>query len=389
MAQTKTLKFKSTVVFEQNYNASNDSNIRFILNEGGSRSSKTWSLCQLIIIYLLNNPNKTASIVRKSFPSLRSSVMKDFFEVLRDTGIYNKASHNKTEHVYRFNNGSEVDFFSVDDEQKIRGRKRDLLWCNEANELDYEDFTQLNLRTSDKIIMDYNPSETNSWIYDLEVSSCKMIRSTYKDNPFISQNIINQIEAYKETDPELYEIFGLGNRITPRQNVFSGWEFVSSRPDRFTEFIYGLDFGYNHPTALVKIWYYESELYIEEEFYERYLTSNDIVDRLNTHGINKDIIILADTARPEISVDILTAGYNIVGADKAIKEGINAVKSYKVYVAADAKNIKKEFENYKWKKHQARILDEPIKLWDDAMDAIRYGTKYIKSDLSSQGYVIM
>src|SRR5882757_3115030 len=132
MTKTKQLNLESTIVFKKNYKAL-ESDARFIINEGGSRSSKTWSLCQLAIVYLLNNPGKSFSIVRKSFPSLRSSAMKDFFEVLKELGIYSKSNHNKTEHTYNFPNGSSVDFFSVDDEQKIRGRKRDILWANEAN----------------------------------------------------------------------------------------------------------------------------------------------------------------------------------------------------------------------------------------------------------------
>lgn len=385
MTQNKRqININGTVVFKKNYDVIN-SDLRFIINEGGSRSSKTWSLCQLFIIYLLNNPGKQASIVRKSFPSLRSSVMKDFFEVLKEYGLYSKENHNKTEHTYTFSNGSSVDFFSVDDEQKIRGRKRDLLWANESNELNYEDFTQLNLRTTDKIFLDYNPSETNSWIYELDPDSSIIIKSTYKDNPFISKEIINQIENYKLTDPELYEIFGMGNRITPRQNVYSNWNFIDSRPAKFKDFVYGMDFGWSHPAALIKIWFCENELYLEELIYETNHTPADIIKLMDKLQVNKSTIILADYSRPEAIAEIQMAGYYIQGADKSVKDGIMDVKNYIVNVSNDSKNIKKEYQNYKWKKAGDRILDEPIKLWDDAMDSIRYGVKYIKKTYTNAG----
>jgi phage terminase large subunit len=141
------MEIKATKVFEKNWEAMQNPNIRFCINQGGSRSSKTYSLCQLLIVWCLANPNKVVSIVRKTFPALRATVMRDFFEVLKDLDLYEKSNHNMSENIYRFANGSIVEFFSVDDEQKIRGRKRDIGWCNEANELWFEDFQQLNMRT--------------------------------------------------------------------------------------------------------------------------------------------------------------------------------------------------------------------------------------------------
>ena len=160
------LEIKHTNVFERNFDALNDPKIRMIINQGGSRSSKTFSLVQMVIIYCLTNSKRVVSIVRRSFLALRGSVMRDFFEVMNDLGIYSQKNHNKTENIYQFPNGSMVEFFSVDDEQKLRGRKRDVLWANEANELDFEQFTQLNMRTAEKIIFDFNPSDNYHWIYD-------------------------------------------------------------------------------------------------------------------------------------------------------------------------------------------------------------------------------
>jgi phage terminase large subunit len=369
-------EIEATEVFLKNYNALFESEERFIVNIGGSRSSKTFSLCQLIIVYALNFENKTISIVRKTFPALRATVMRDFFEVLKSMGLYDRASHNKTENIYTFPNGSIVEFFSVDDEQKIRGRKRDLCWSNEANELFYDDFTQLNLRTTGKLIFDFNPSDSNSWLYDLKDKI--VIKSTFKDNPFLDKAIVKQIEQLQYTDPELWSVYGLGERSTSRLNVYTHFQKDKVKPDRFKDFIYAIDFGYNHPTALLKIWYFENEIWVEELIYESYLTTDELITKFEELGINKKKTMVADYARPEIIEQIKRKGYNIIDADKSVKKGIDEVKSTVVYIDEKALNTWKEFENYKFKKIGDKISDEVVKLWDDSMDALRYGVRYLR-----------
>jgi phage terminase large subunit len=145
------LLLKTTKVFTKNFDALLNKDVRFVVNTGGSRSSKSWSLLQMIVVYCISNPRKTVSIVRKSFPSLKKTVMKDFFSILKENDIYDVKSHNKTDSTYIFPGTlSEVQFFSLDDSQKIRGSKRDLLFMNEANEIDYESFQQLNFRTTER-----------------------------------------------------------------------------------------------------------------------------------------------------------------------------------------------------------------------------------------------
>ena len=373
------MKVKATTVFERNFEALN-SDVRFIVNQGGSRSSKTYSLCQLIIVYCLQNPNVVVSIVRKTFPALRATVMRDFFEVLKDMEIYSKDKHNKSEHIFTFANGSMVEFFSVDDEQKIRGRKRHLCWANEANELWYDDFLQLNMRTTFKMIFDYNPSDSDSWIYELAEGEKVVIKSTYKDNPFLEEVIKKQIEDLKHTDEILYQIYALGEQATSRENVYSKWEVLTEKPQRFQQYCYGLDFGYQHPTALIKIWYFENEVYLEEVIYESYLTSADIVKRMGQLGIEMNKEIIADYARPEIIQELRTEGFYVLNADKSVDKGINAVRTTKVYVNHLAKNIIRENKNYKHKKINGEIRDKEVaKRHDDAMDAIRYGVLWVRS----------
>lgn len=371
------MEIKATNIFQRNYQALSNSGVRFIINQGGSRSSKTYSLCQLIIVYCLQNPNKVVSIVRKTFPALRATVMRDFFEIMKDLNIYEKTNHNMSENIYKFANGSIVEFFSVDDEQKIRGRKRDIGWCNEANELWFDDFQQLNMRTEQKLIFDYNPSDSVSWLYELPQDESVLIKSTYKDNPFLPESIKRQIEDLKRTDEAQYQIYALGEKAISRTNIYNTWEFLSEKPMRFKNYVMGLDFGYNHPTALMRVYWCDNDIYIEPVIYESYLTTSELIEKFKTLGINQTDDILADYSRPEIIAEMQNAGYNVNNANKVVKQGIDYVKSFKVY-AKDDKRIIREYENYKYKKVGDMITDEPIKMFDDAMDAVRYAVTFIK-----------
>jgi phage terminase large subunit len=376
------MDLKATVVFEKNWDALLDDK-RFIINQGSSRSSKTWSICQMLILYAYSNPEVTISIVRKSFPTLRSTVMRDFFSVLKELNLYNRKDHNKTENIFTFRNGSIIEFFSADDEQKLRGRKRDIAWLNEANELLYDDFFQINLRTNNKIIIDYNPSESDCWIYELDPSQSELIKSTFLDNPFLDSNIIKQIKDLEKTDPELWSVYGLGERTASRRNIYSNWEFGVDKPERIDRFVYAVDFGYNHPLALLKIWYNEDkEIYIEKLIYQSLLTAPELIDIMNELDIDKNVEIICDYARPEIIKEMKNNGYYAVEANKTVLEGIRIVKQFKIS-CGDDKDILKEFNNYQWKKINDKIIDEPVKAYDDIMDALRYGIMFIKKDIDN------
>jgi phage terminase large subunit len=332
-----------------------------------------------VIVYCLQNKGKVVSIIRKTFPALRATVLRDFTEILKDLGIYSLEAHNKSEQIYTFPNGSMVEFFSVDDEQKIRGRKRDIAWCNEANELYFDDFTQLNMRTEHKLIFDYNPSDNSSWLYELPADDTVLIRSTYKDNPFLPQSIRNQIEDLKRTDEALYQIYALGQKAVSKSNIYSNWTFMTHRPARFTSYVYGLDFGYNHPTALMRVYWHERDIFIEPVIYESYLTTTMLIEKMVQLNIEKEVTILADYARPEIIAEMVNSGYDVINANKVVKKGIDYVKTFGVY-CMENKEIKREYDNYKWKKIGDHITDEPVKLFDDAMDAVRYAVTYIKDE---------
>jgi phage terminase large subunit len=379
-----TLEIKHTTVFDKNFDALNNDGIRFIFNQGGTRSSKTISLCQIIIIYCLKNKDKIVSVVRKTFPTLRGSVMRDFFNLMKEYGLYKEKFHNKTENLYTFETGSVVEFFSADDEQKLRGRKRDLLWINEANDLLFDDFFQLNMRTTDKIFMDFNPSFYNHWIYDvMERNEAITIYSTYKDNPFLSENQVKEIEETKESDEDYYTIFALGQRAFSKENVYNKWDGVEEKPPYLDEVIYAIDFGYTHPTAVVEIWFNKRkrEVYIKEVLYESFLTAGDIISELEKKEVDKRKLMVADYARPEVIQDMKRAGFNMVNAIKDVKDGIMAVKSFNIKLDNKSVNIENENMSYKYKKVAGVLTEEPSKINDDLMDAIRYGLFYIKKNI--------
>lgn len=383
------LAIRHTNVFSRNYEALSSPSQRFVVNVGGTRSSKTYSLCQMFIVYALQNQNKIISIVRKTFPALRSSVMRDFFEIMKELNLYDERNHNKTENIYTFPNGSIIEFFSLDDAQKIRGRKRHILWANESNELTFEDFNQLNFRTEHKLFFDFNPSDTEHWLYDvIERPDGLKIHSTYKDNSFLPQALIKEIEELIKVDQDYYNIYALGLPSKSTHTVYNHQKFYQDRPE-CKETLIGLDFGYTHPTAMVRCDFNENEVYAKELIYESYLTTPELISKvkqqLDKEGLPINTVIVCDYARPEIIAELNSAGLNCVNAIKNVKEGIDAVKSKIFMVDETSLNIKKELANYKWKSQGEKLLDEVIKTYDDALDAIRYAILYHKKNYSTGG----
>jgi phage terminase large subunit len=376
---SKSLELQHTPVFTKNFDALNNDNIRFIVNQGGSRSSKTYSLCQMIIVYCLTTPNKMVSIVRKTFPILRGTVMRDFIEVMRELDLYDERKHHKTEQIYHFDNGSQVEFFAADNEQKLRGRKRDVLWVNESNELNFEEFTQLNMRTANKLIFDFNPSENFHWLYDLiSRPEAILIHSTYRDNPFLPESQVKEIENLIMYDESYYKIYALGEKGTGKTTIYTHYKHYETLPE-IKDTVYGLDFGFNHPTALIEMNWFDNICYVKEVIYKEGLTSTDLIRMMNELDVNKKKEIACDSARPEIIEDLRRAGFNAKPAIKDVKDGIDSVKSSGLFIHKESLNLIKEIASYKWKTNGDVILDEPVKVYDDAMDAMRYAIHWWKS----------
>lgn len=367
------LKIDATGVFEKNWDSVNREDKRFILNQGGSRSSKTTSIIQCLIVLALKE-KCTISIVRQSFPSLRGSVMRDFFDMLMGYNLYKEENHQKTQNFYKFENGSMIEFFSTDSDMKIRGRKRDYLYINEANEINFEIYNQLALRTSKKIFMDFNPSESESWVYKLiDDPKSILIRSTYKDNPFLGKEQIEYIENLINVDHNFYKIYCLGEPPIANSRVYTHFKQYIDPPNDVLETIYGADWGFTHPTGLIKVELTKSgKYYISELLYETKLTSNDIVEKFHMLIPDKKLPIYCDYARPEIIEELKRNGFNMKEANKSVQSGIDCIKKSEIYIHHESINLLKEYRLYSYKVNGENILEDVVKLNDDLMDSIRY-----------------
>lgn len=374
---------EATEIFERNY----DSNLKIVINRGGTRSSKTWSLNQLCALWLIsgNYGNEQYchegvwTTVRKYRTNLDGTVIRDFEDVLKAEGWYNSIDHNKTKKQYRYGKRL-VEFIGADDEQKLRGAKRNILYCNEANELEYkQEFFQLLMRTENKIFLDFNPDDEQIWINQeleikraAEVGDVEVIVSNYKNNAFLPKSLIKEIEYLQETDKEFWKIYGLGEYGNISGLVYENVKYVDRMPD-CKLVAYGLDFGYSiDPSACVAVYRKDDELYLKEIIYERELTNQDLAERLKPI-VNRDEVI-CDSAEPKSIEEIYRLGLNAKPATKgrdSILNGIDILKRFKINVV-NSSNLRREFRTYKWATDKnGNSLQKPIGQ-DHLLDALRY-----------------
>lgn len=362
---------------------------RITVEQGGTRSGKTYNIILFFVIKLLGESGKTFTVVRNSLPSLKGSVMRDFFDILLKMQLYSEAYHNKTESTYLLN-GNLVEFVSVDQPQKIRGRKRNYLFINEANELNYEAWLQLAFRTEEKIVLDFNPSDEYSWIYEQVITreDCDFFITTYKDNPFLPKELVEEIERLQDADENYWRVFGLGQRGLSQETIYTHWQPCYKLPGK-GEVYYGQDFGYNVQSALVKIEQYEGAIYCEEMLYENKLTTGDLIERYKQMGIRKSDEVFCDAAEPKTIEELTRAGYNAKPAVKDVTEGIRKIKSMPLFITDNSTNVIKEIKNYKWKiDKNGKVLDEPVKFMDHALDSLRYAV-FTKANQPSKTWAIV
>ena len=346
--------------------------------QGSSRSAKTWSVVQFLCIYCFNNAETTVSIIRAGMPSIKRTVYRDFKNVMLSLGWWNDKSMNKSEYVYTFPNGSWIEFFSTDNEQKVRGSKRKILFVNEANELSFIEWQQLQMRTTEFSIIDYNPSFSEEhWINQVnEEKNTYWFISTYKDNPFLEQKVIDEIESLKWKNPSLWRIYGLGQRAIVEGLIFenvvvSDYIPVEARRRKW----YGIDLGYtNDPTAIVMVCVYGNDMYIDEVCYQTKMLSDDIIKACK--DVRDAPEFICESADPRLIDEIYNAGVDIKAVQKfpgSIKAGIMKMQQYRIHITSRSTNIRKEFNNYTWRQDkEGKWLNEPIDCYNHAIDACRY-----------------
>lgn len=345
-------------------------------------SGKTYNILIWFLLKLYNQKNKVFTICRASLPSLKGSVLRDFVQILDSWGMYDESLHNKSENTYIFRNNL-IEFISIDQPQKIRGRKRDYLFANEGNELPYDAWFQLLVRMSSsdgsgdvKAVMDFNPSFAFHWIESklLTRPDVDFFKTTYKDNPFLDEATIKEIEGLKDLDENYWRVYGLGEKGNVENVIYSHYDIIDRMPV-LDDYCYGIDFGFNHPMAVTKIGFKDDEHYAKEILYESKLTTDDLLDVLSANNVSPYDELYCDAAEPDRIETLVRNGYNAIKADKSVKAGIDYIKNHKLHITKDSVNLIKELQNYKWKtiKDTDIVLDEPVKFMDDAVDSMRYG----------------
>jgi len=381
------MKIKATPVFEKLW----ENDKRIVSLVGGTRSSKTYSMLQFSLVRLLTQDNKTLSICRDTLPALKSSILRDLITIMEEMEIYDPTLHNKSEGIIKFGTNT-IEYFSLDQEMKVRGRKRDYLIVDECNEVGYDEIVQLLLRTEGEepasIIFAYNPSQFSGWIYDMEErDDVNVIKSTFRDNPYLSQEVINEILKLKETDENLWRIYGLGERGREETLIFPTINEYEDIPEGARFLCYGLDFGFTDSTSLAGIWRRDNELYFKEIIYTSNITISELIYLMEKEKVEKLQDIWADSALPSAIKEIRYAGYNIKPVKKeTIMYGIDLLKRHKLFICKGDSNALFEAQNYKYKKDKdGKILPIPHDKYNHFWDSVRYGVQsVIKRETNSK-----
>ena len=324
--------------------------------------------------------NCIITVTGQDIPNLKDGSYADFKSVISENGKlqYAIAKHNQSEREFTFKNGSKIQFKAYDNAQDAKNGKRDFLFVNEANGISYDIYSELQVRTKYQTFIDYNPN-AEFWVHEKILSkpdNVKYIESTWRDNPFIPENIKQKILAYKDTDPYRWQVYGLGKIGKLEGLVFPNWIEVDELPTNYDYVIWGLDFGFtNDPTAAAKIYYSGRNLYIETKIYETGLTNAAIAEKLRLCGFANDDIVYCDSAEPKSIAELMIAGVNalpsIKGAD-SIKSGINKLSEYKVHFLRSDNVLRKEVHNYVWAKDaNGKALNKPIDAYNHIPDAVR------------------
>ena len=371
-----------------------NSSARIQVHQGGTRSGKTYSILTGLVELCYKNPNAGAviTIVRKTFPALRGSVMRDFFEILEREGVYNPEAHNKSEATYQLF-GNLVEFISVDQPQKVRGRKRSVLYVNEANEIALEDWRQLLLRTTGRVIIDFNPSDEYHWIYDQVIprEDADFFQTTYLDNPFLPPEVVAEIERFRDVDENFWRVYGLGERGVSRATIFTHYTETEKPAGRLIG--YGLDFGYtNDPTAVIAL-YQDGDTYTAHEVLYRTGLSNRAIWEQLKEEVPGAALVVCDSAEPKSIDELHGYGLNAHPARKgpdSVRAGIQFLQSKPLKVTAGSVNLLKELRNYKWKEDKnGKQLNEPVDAFNHAIDALRYIAMHNQSNPNFGRYAVV
>ena len=367
-----------TEVFSRN----RGSKAKVVVNVGGARSSKSHSIAQVLIEKLLVEEGKMIGICRKTFPALRMTAMKLVIDLLKEYGIYREERHNKSFNTYEHGKNI-VQFFGLDEAEKVKSAEFNYIWMEEANEFSYEDYTVLKLRLSGKVkegernhlYMSLNPVDAHNWIATRVVKDedVEVIKSTFLDNPYLSSEYVKLLTDLINQDANAYRVYALGEWGLFEGKIYSNYRVILELPELTGgKWAYGLDFGLVNPTAVVKVYLLGDKFYIEERLYQAGLTNADIIEFF-THEARGDIY--GDPSAKMMLEEIRRAGYQAFEGHKGVKEGIDLCQRQTLFIPQASAHLIAEIQNYHWKKAPSgddTFLPEPTKFNDHLVDAMRY-----------------
>jgi len=357
---------------------------RIILLQGGTRSGKTYATIYFLIDYCLMYTGMEIDLVRDTFTALKATAWKDFKDVLLSLELYNDKFHNKTDHSYELN-GNVINYYGADTPDKIHGRSRDILWINEAHQFPQETIDQLFPRTRHKIIADYNPALGLEHWLDPYIEKYPPLVTTYKDNPFLTQSQIEDIESRK-SNQYWWTIYGSGERANRQGAIFTNWthgEFDNSLP-----YVYGQDYGFSvDPTTLVKVAVDDKKkiIYAHEMFYSTTGMGTNEIFEANKQCTKQNDLIIADSAEPRLIDDLRRKGLNIQPCEKgagSVSAGITKMQDYQIVITPTSHNLRKELSNYIWNDKKAGI---PVDAFNHICDPVRYSVMYLTKHKTSTG----
>lgn len=349
--------------------------------QGGARAGKSIAILLILIDIAQSTEGKTISVVSETVPHLKRGVIRDFLSILKEQNYYKDDRWNRTDFIYTFETGSFIEFFSADSPDKVRGPARNILFINECNNVPYDTFTQLAIRTSDFIYLDYNPV-SEFWVHEEVVTrpNHDFDILTYKDNEALDPNIVQEIES-RRGNKAFWRVFGEGQIGESEGKIFRNWQIVKEIPHEARLERYGLDFGYtNDPSALVAIYYYNGGYILDEVMYQKGLSNKQIADLIKNQPA---ALVMADSAEPKSIDELKLYGVNITPTMKgpgSILQGIQYVQDQQISITERSVNGIKEYRNYLWATDkEGKTLNKPIDIWNHFMDATRYGFEGLRA----------
>jgi phage terminase large subunit len=352
---------------------------RIKIIQGGTSAGKTFGIIPVLIDKAARHEGLEISIVAETIPHLRRGALRDFLKIMKWTGRFFEDRFNKSLLRYEFANGSVIEFFSADDSSKLRGARRDILYINECNNVTFDSYNELAIRTRKEVYLDFNPAN-EFWVHTelKDEPDSDFLILTYKDNEALDQSIIEQIEKNKEKAKtstywaNWWKVYGEGQLGMLEGVVFSNWKQIDTIPKEAKLLGIGLDFGYtNDPTAIIEIYNYNGQRIVNEVAYQTGLLNSEIAKLLPKH-----VPVYADSSEPKSIDEIKRFGVIIKGVTKgkdSINYGIDVIQRNEYLITANSGNLIKELRSYVWDTDkQGKRLNKPIDFNNHAIDAFRY-----------------